>query len=160
MSNYRVDADVDFKEVNERVRAEIRRTVNALTLKLQRTIQEDMLTGQRLNVQSGRLRGSVSSKVEEDKDWIEGTVGAGGALVPYAFAHEFGLKGAMTIKAHLRMIKKVFGQPITPRQIMIKAHSRKVDMQERRFMRDSLDEVAKIVPKNIDAAIERGLSSE
>jgi len=27
-------------------------------------------------------------------------------------------------------------------------------------MRDSLDEVAKIVPKNIDAAIERGLSSE
>ncbi|EMD2133721.1 hypothetical protein VQX02_002431 [Acinetobacter baumannii] len=160
MSDYRVDADVDFNEVNERVRAEIRRTVNALTLKLQRTIQEDMLTGQRLNVQSGRLRGSVSSKVEEDKDWIEGTVGAGGALVPYAFAHEFGLKGAMAIKAHLRMIKKVFGQPITPRQIMIKAHSRKVDMQERRFMRDSLDEVAKIVPKNIDAAIERGLSSE
>ena len=160
MSDYRVDADVDFNEVNERVRAEIRRTVNALTLRLQRTIQEDMLTGQRLNVQSGRLRGSVSSKVEEDKDWIEGTVGAGGALVPYAFAHEFGLKGAMTIKAHLRMIKKVFGQPITLRQIMIKAHSRKVDMKERRFMRDSLDEVAKIVPKNIDAAIERGLSSE
>ncbi|MFV5466164.1 hypothetical protein [Acinetobacter towneri] len=160
MSNYRVDADVDFNEVNERVRAEIRRTVNALTLKLQRTIQEDMLTGQRLNVQSGRLRGSVSSKVEEGKDWIEGTVGAGGALVPYAFAHEFGLKGAVAIKAHLRMIKKVFGQPITPRQIMIKAHSRKVDMKERRFMRDSLDEVAKIVPKNIDAAIERGLSSE
>lgn len=160
MSDYRVDADVDFNEVNERVRAEIRRTVNALTLKLQRTIQEDMLTGQRLSVQSGRLRGSVSSKVEEDKDWIEGTVGAGGALVPYAFAHEFGLKGAMAIKAHLRMIKKVFGQPITPRQVMIKAHSRKVDMNERRFMRDSLDEVAKIVPKNIDAAIERGLSSE
>lgn len=160
MSDYRVDADVDFNEVNERVRAEIRRTVNTLTLKLQRTIQEDMLTGQRLNVQSGRLRGSVSSKVEEDKDWIEGTVGAGGALVPYAFAHEFGLKGAMAIKAHLRMIKKVFGQPITPRQIMIKAHSRKVDMKERRFMRDSLDEVAKILPKNIDAAIERGLSSE
>ena len=79
MSDYRGDADVDFNEVNERVRAEIRRTVNALTLKLQRTIQEDMLTGQRLNVQSGRLRGSVSSKVEEDKDWIEGTVGAGGA---------------------------------------------------------------------------------
>jgi len=111
-------------------------------------------------VQSGRLRGSVSSKVEEDKDWIEGTVGAGGALVPYAFAHEFGLKGSMAIKAHLRTIKKVFGRPITPRQTMIAAHSRKVDMKERRFMRDSLDEVSKIVPKNIDAAIERGLSSE
>lgn len=157
MSDYRVDADVDFNEVNDRVRAEIRRTVNALTFKLQRMIQEDMLTGQRLNVQSGRLRGSVSSKVEEGNDWIEGTVGAGGALVPYAFAHEFGLKGSLAIKSHLRTIKKVFGQAITPRQVMIKAHTRNVDMRERRFMRDSLDEVGKIVPRNIDAAIERGL---
>lgn len=158
MSDYRVDANVDFNEVNDRVRAEIRRTVSALTLKLQRMIQEDMLTGQRLNVQSGRLRGSVSSKVEEGSNWIEGTVGAGGALVPYAFAHEFGLKGSLAIKAHLRTIKKVFGQPITPRQVMIKAHSRSVDMLERRFMRDSLAEIGKIVPRNIDAAIERGLS--
>lgn len=160
MSDYRVDADVDFNEVNERVRAEIRRTVNALTLKLQRTIQEDMLTGQRLNVQSGRLKGSVSSKVEEGKDFIEGTVGAGGTLVKYAFVHEFGLKGALGIKAHLRMIKKAFGRPMTPRQVMIKAHSRQVDIRERRFMRDSLDQIAKIVPKNIDAAVERGLSNE
>ena len=158
MSDYRVGVDVDFNEVNDRVRAEIRRTVNALTLKLQRMIQEDMLTGQRLNVQSGRLRGSVSSKVEEGNGWIEGTVGAGGALVPYAFAHEFGLKGSLAIKAHLRTIKKAFGQPITPRQVMIKAHSRSVNMRERRFMRDSLDEISKIVPRNIDAAIERGVS--
>lgn len=160
MSDYRIDADVDFNEINDRVRAEIRRTVNALTLKLQRTIQEDMLTGQRLNVQSGRLRGSISSKVEDDKDWIEGTVGAGGALVPYAFAHEFGLKGSLSIKSHLRIMKKAFGKAITPRQVMIKAHSRNVNMLERRFMRDSLDQIAKIVPKNIDAAIERGLSIE
>ena len=160
MSEYRVDANVDFNEVNERVRFEIRRTVNALTLKLQRTIQEDMLTGQRLNVQSGRLRGSVSSKIEEGSDWIEGTVGAGGALVPYAPAHEFGLKGSLAIKSHLRTIKKVFGRPITPRQVMIKAHSRNVDLRERRFMRDSLDAIARIVPRNIDAAIQRGLSSE
>lgn len=158
MSDYRVDADVNFNEVNERVRAEIRSTVNALTLKLQRTIQEDMLTGQRLNVQSGRLRGSVSSKVEEDKEWIEGTVGAGGALVPYGFAHEFGLRGSLSIKSHLRMIKKAFGKPVAPRQVMIKAHTRNVNMRERRYMRDSLDEIAKIVPKNIDAAIERGIS--
>ncbi|RJN86055.1 hypothetical protein D3X61_15215, partial [Acinetobacter baumannii] len=87
MSDYRVDTQVNFDEMNNRVRFEIRRTVNALTLRLQRIVQEDMLSGQRLKVQSGRLRGSVSSKVDEDKDSIEGTVGAGGALVPYAPAH-------------------------------------------------------------------------
>jgi len=159
MSDYRVDTRVNFDEMNDRVRFEIRRTVNALTLRLQRTIQEDMLSGQRLNVQSGRLRGSVSSKVDEDKDSIEGTVGAGGALVPYAFAHEFGLKGSLGVKAHLRTIKQAFGRTISPVQVNIKAHSRKVKFSELRFMRDSLDMVAKIVPKNIDAAIQRGLAS-
>lgn len=160
MSDYRVDADVDFNQMNERVKAEIRRTINALTLKLQRTVQEDMLTGQRLKVQSGRLRGSVSSKVEEDKDIIEGTVGAGGAMVRYAFIHEFGLTGALGIKAHLRQIKQVFGRPISPTQIQVKAHTRNVRFPELRYMRDSLDLIAKIVPKNIDAAIQRGLKHE
>ena len=87
-------------------------------------------------------------------------MGAGGEFVSYAFIHEFGLKGSMAIKAHLRTIKKAFGRSITPRQVTVKAHSRKVNLRERRFMRDSLDDIGKIVPKNIDAAIERGLSSE
>lgn len=158
MSDNRVETRVNFDEMNDRIRFEVRRTINALTLRLQRIIQEDMLSGQRLNVQSGRLRGSVSSKVDEDKDSIEGTVGAGGALVPYAFAHEFGLKGSLGVKAHLRTIKQAFGRPISPVQVNIKAHSRKVKFNELRFMRDSLDIVAKIVPKNIDAAIQRGLA--
>lgn len=159
MSDYRVDAQVNFDEMNDRIKFEVRRTINALTLRLQRTIQEDMLTGQRLKVQSGRLRGSVSSKVDEDKDSIEGTVGAGGALVPYAFAHEFGLNGSLGVKAHLRTIKQAFGRPISPRQINVKAHSRNVRFKELRFMRDSLDMIAKIVPKNIDSAIQRGITS-
>lgn len=158
MSDIRVTASVDFDDMNERVRLEIRRTINALTLRLQRIIQEDMLTGQRLKVQSGRLRGSVSSKVEEGDDFIEGTVGAGGALVPYAFVHEFGLHATIGVKAHLRQIKQAFGKPITPRQVMVGAHSRNVKFRERRFMRDALGLVAPIVPKNIDAAIQRGLN--
>ncbi|QNH52281.1 hypothetical protein HWI77_05865 [Acinetobacter venetianus] len=158
MSDTRVDVQVDFDDTNDRIRFEIRRTINALTLRLQRTIQEDMLSGQRLKVQSGRLRGSVSSKVEEDKDWIEGTVGAGGALVPYAFAHEFGLNGSMGVKAHLRTIKQAFGRPISPTQVNVRAHSRNVRFRELRFMRDSLDMIARIVPKNIDAAIQRGVA--
>lgn len=158
MGDYRVDATVDFNQANDRVRAEIRRTINALTLKLQRTVQEDMLTGQRLNVQSGRLRGSVSSKVDEEGEVIEGTVGAGGSLVPYAPAHEFGLKGSISIKSHVRNIKQAFGRPITPRESMVKAHTRTVDLRERRFMRDSLDQIAQIIPQNINAAIQRGLN--
>lgn len=153
-----VDVHIQLNEENNRVKVEVRRTITALTLKLQRMIQEDMLSGQRLNVQSGRLRGSLASKVEETSGVIEGIVSAGGAHVKYAFIHEFGLSAAISIKEHLRHIKQAFGRPITPRDVLVKAHSRVVNFKERRFMRDSLDEIAKIVPKNIDKAIERGLN--
>lgn len=153
-----VDVHIQLNEENNRVKVEVRRTITALTLKLQRMIQEDMLSGQRLNVQSGRLRGSLASKVEETGGVIEGIVSAGGAHVKYAFIHEFGLSAAISIKEHLRHIKQAFGRPITPRDVLVKAHSRVVNFKERRFMRDSLDEIAKIVPKNIDKAIERGLN--
>ncbi|AMW78647.1 hypothetical protein AMD27_06950 [Acinetobacter sp. TGL-Y2] len=153
-----VDIRIHLNEENNRVKIEIRRTITALTLKLQRVIQEDMLSGQRLKVQSGRLRGSLVSRVEETGGLIEGIVSAGGAHVKYAFIHEFGLSGSLGIKEHLRHIKQVFGKPITPRDVLVKAHSRTVKFKERRFMRDSLDEIAKIVPKNIDKAIERGLN--
>lgn len=153
-----VDVHIQLNEENNRVKVEVRRTITALTLKLQRMVQEDMLSGQRLNVQSGRLRGSLASKVEETGGVIEGVVSAGGAHVKYAFIHEFGLSAAISIKEHLRHIKQAFGRPITPRDVLVKAHSRVVNFKERRFMRDSLDEIAKIVPKNIDKAIERGLN--
>lgn len=153
-----VDVHIQLNEENNRVKVEVRRTITALTLKLQRMVQEDMLSGQRLNVQSGRLRGSLASKVEETGGVIEGIVSAGGAHVKYAFIHEFGLSAALSIKEHLRHIKQAFGRPITPRDVLVKAHSRVVNFKERRYMRDSLDEIAKIVPKNIDKAIERGLN--
>lgn len=154
-----VDLRIDLNDQNNRIKHEIRRTITALALKLQRTIQQDMLSGQRLNVQSGRLRGSLVSRVEESNGVIEGIVSAGGAHVKYAFIHEFGLMGAVNIKSHLRQIKQAFGKPITPREVLVKAHSRNVQFRELRFMRDSLDEIARIAPKNINAAIQRGLGN-
>ena len=155
-----VDVQIHLNEENNRIKKEIRKTITALTLKLQRSIQEDMLSGQRLNVQSDRLRGSLVSRISESAEMFEGIVSAGGAHVKYAFIHEFGLAAAVNIKSHLRHIKQAFGKPITPKDVLVKAHSRTVNFKERRFMRDSLDEIGKIVPKNIEKAIERGLKNE
>ncbi|WP_173910748.1 hypothetical protein [Acinetobacter sp. Marseille-Q1618] len=155
-----VDVQIHLNDENNQIKTEIRKTITALTLKLQRTIQEDMLSGQRLNVQSGRLRGSLASRITESAEMFEGIVSAGGAYVKYVFIHEFGLAAALSIKSHLRRIKQAFGKPITPKDVLVKAHSRTIKFDERRFMRDSLDEIGKIVPKNIEKAIERGLKNE
>lgn len=155
-----VDIRVNLNDENARVRHEIRSTITALTLKLERTIKEDMLTGQRLRVQSGRLRGSLVSKVSDlSADVVEGVVTAGGAHVKYALVHEFGLVASVAIKQHLRQIKQAFGKAITPRAVMVQAHTRNVKFPEKRYMRDSLLEVAKIVPKNIEKAVERGIKN-
>lgn len=154
-----VDIRVNLNEENARIRQEIRRTIIALTLKLERTVKEDMLSGQRLNVQSGRLRGSIVSKVNDNSSTeIEGVVTAGGAHVKYALIHEFGLTAPLAIKQHLRQMTHAFGRPITPRAVTVQAHTRNVQFPEKRFMRDSLIEVAKIVPQNIEQAIQRGIN--
>ncbi len=127
---------VNFDEMNDRVRFEIRRTINALTLRLQRIVQERYVEWPTIERTVWPLAWIRFIKVDEDKDSIEGTVGAGGALVPYAPAHEFGLNGSMGV-AHLRTIKQAFGKPISPVQVNIKAHSRNVRFRKLRFMRDS-----------------------
>ncbi|OUY07007.1 hypothetical protein [Acinetobacter populi] len=160
MVDFTVDHRVRFDAENERVKAEIKRTIVALTGRLEEVVKRNLSSGSPyLKVDSGRLRGSVVGRVTEQVDQVKGAVSAGGSHVKYLFIHEFGLTAQVGIKAHLRQIKQAFGKPITPRQVMVGAHSRNVKFRERRMMRDALQEVAKIVPKNIDAAIQRGLNS-
>ncbi len=47
--------------------------------------------------------------------------------------HEYGFNGDVTVKAHLRMIKMAFGKSISPKQVSIKTHTRKVDLPEKSF---------------------------
>lgn len=153
-----VNVHIQLHDQNNRIKHEIRQTISALTQKMMGSVITK-LNGSYLKVGEGRLWQSVTNTVNVNENYIEGKVLAGGTYVKYTFIHEFGLTGAVNIKSHLRQIKQAFGKPITPRQVLVKAHSRNVQFRERRFMRDSLDEIAKIVPKNIDAAIQRGLSN-
>ena len=84
-------------------------------------------------------------------------MGAGGALVPYAPAHEFGLNGALGVKAHLRRLNRLLAdlfhlfrsilRPILGMFGLENCGSCVIHWIS-----------AKIVPKNIDAAIERGIA--
>jgi phage gpG-like protein len=99
------------------------------TIDLARYVKEQKLTGQVLNVRTGRLRRSITPKVEEKDDEIVGTVGTN---VRYARTHEFGFKGVVQVKAHERKIK---GKPI-----MVRAHARNMDIPARPFLNPSLQE--------------------
>ena len=71
----------------------IERGFRKLTLATEKTLKEDILRGQVLNVRSGRLRTSIGSLVRRSGRNIEGVVGSGvrsGRRVPYANIHETG----------------------------------------------------------------------
>lgn len=70
-----------------KVRVGIKSAVTRLTLQLLKTVKQDKLSGQVLNVRTGRLRRSINSDVLDDGISIIGSVGTN---VEYAKYHEFG----------------------------------------------------------------------
>lgn len=137
-----------------KLQTELSKSVTKLCLELTRRIKQDKLSGQVLKVKSGQLRRSVTFKV---KNTPAGPTGEVGTNLPYAKAHEFGFKGTVDIKSHLRMVKQAWGKPITPTQVAVSPHQRKVNMPERSFMRTALKEMEENIRVEMIEAVKRSM---
>ena len=129
----------------------IRSAMGRILLRLVRGVKENRLTGQSLHVRTGRLRRSIHSEMTGSATDVTGIVGTN---VQYAAAHEYGYQGSETVKAHLRNIKQAFGRAILPKQIMVSAHSRAVNLPERSFLRAELDAQQSQIVQDLNKAID------
>ncbi len=144
-----------FARIPGDVRSQLRFAVGRLVLRLQRKIQQEKLTGQVLKVRTGTLRRSISHAVVEQGDAIVGTASTN---VEYARVHEFGFKGPMPVKSHVRLVKQAFGRELkTPVWATVGAHTRNVDLPERSFMRSALAEMAPEIEEELRRAVEAGV---
>jgi hypothetical protein len=73
--------------------------------------------------------------------------------VSYARQHEYGFAGAVSVKAHLRMVKKAFGRSITPTQVHVRAHARNVVYPERSFLRSALKDMTPEILQALSSAV-------
>lgn len=112
------------------VRAELRKAIERQSFKLASKVKAQKLSGQVLNVRTGRLRRSINHRIEEHGARIVGHVGT---TVEYAKKHEFGLSSVVTVREHLRKAKG--GQSVT-----VRAHGQRVNLPERSFLRSALAE--------------------
>ena len=117
--------------------------MGVLVVALARKIKEEKLSGQVLNSggpgRTGRLRRSISPDVTETSTGVTGKVSTN---VEYASAHEYGFKGTVTVKEHLRMQVKAFGRPMrNPHKVIVRQHSANMNLPARSFMRTALDEM-------------------
>ena len=128
-------------------RQAIRVSIQRLTLRLLAKVKSDKLSGQVLNVRTGRLRRSINQRVTVKDNGVYGVVGTN---VKYGRVHEMG--GRVTVKAHLRMQRMAWGKRMkNARMVEVRAHV--VDYPERTFLRSALREMEPDVRRALREAL-------
>jgi hypothetical protein len=131
------------------------RTITKLGLDLQRRIQQDELSGQALAVRSGLLKSTIDLSLEQSGDRVTATIFSSSA---YARAHEFGFTGTVDVRASVRRVRQAFGRPISEKVINIRAHSRRMALPERSFLRSALEEMGPAIRDEVEAAVREALA--
>lgn len=130
-------------------------------------VKENKLTDNVLKVQTGRLRRSITYRVEKRGSEFIAYVGTN---VKYARAHELGFSGTVSVKAHVvkeskRKMTMAFGKPmknprtVTVSQHTVKQHSMKMNLKARPFLQPSLAENTPRIQNNLRAAVIKALKS-
>lgn len=149
-----------FGRVTPAVRAELVKGTGRIVLRLLTKVKLEKLSGQVLKVRTGRLRRSINQRVDASGDLITGSVGTN---VDYGRKWELGFKGTESVQQHMRTIKQAFGKPLKggPKQISVRAHTRRVNLPERSFLRSALQELAAagVIEAEYSAAVAAGLRS-
>ncbi len=139
-----------FKRQSQNVQDEVTRSIGQLTLRLTTKIKREYLSGQMLNVRTGRLRRSISPlPTTVEGNTVIGTVQAGGGSQPlvYAAIHEYG-GVILPVKADALRFK------IGNHWIF----SKKVTMPERSYMRAALKDMTPEIQTEFFDAVSRGVA--
>lgn len=137
-----------YEAIPAKLRAELKVGIGRACLRVQRKSKQDKLSGQVLQVRTGRLRRSINVKMRETQDAVVGTVGTN---VSYARPHEFGFQGVVTVREHLRQAK-------SGKSFRVRAHPRKVDLPERSFLRSALAELVPVIRDELQQATQRAIA--
>lgn len=163
-----------FQKMPERLRVELRVGVGRAALMVQKLTKEK-LSDQVLHVRTGRLRRSINVRQMEDAAEVKATIGTN---VSYAAVHEFGFTGTVNVKGHLRHatitakvrgIAKFDAKTMTLKKGRLKtvklrgaesqvmAHTRKVNVPERSFLRSALNQMRPEIKIEFQHAVQRAL---
>ena len=130
-----------FERLPDRLRARLLATMQRLGIQLAGIVESQKLSGHVLRNRTGHLRASIGAVASETEAEIATRVGIrGGPTIGYGRAHEFGFRGDVTVREHLRKLSQAWGRPVEPREITVGTHTRKVNLPERSYLRSALAE--------------------
>ena len=144
-----------LRAIPDAINAGLARAIAKLGIDLQRKVQEDELSGQVLSVRSGALTSSIGVEIDQSQRRITARIFSDS---DYAAVHEFGFSGEVNVRASLRRIREAFGRPIAEKTISVGAHSRRMLLPERSFLRSALEEMAPEIRDEVEAALRDALT--
>lgn len=144
-----------FRALPDGVLSRVADSIGRLILRLQRKVMQDKLTGQVLKVRTGTLRRSIDQRLVTDSDSVAGIVSTN---VKYGKAHEYGSDKTVTVREHLRLVKKAWGKELKhPVWATVKAHSMKQNLPERSFLRSALADMKPEIIADLNKAAAEGI---
>lgn len=136
----------DLGITRTRLLADIKTEIRRVAVDVTAHVKDRKLSGQVLKVQTGRLRRSVNLKVTESATGVEARVGTN---VEYARIHEFGFTGTVNVKEHMRKGKQAY---------TVRAHTRRVNLPERSFLRSSLSDMRQDIDQRIARVVGQSIA--
>jgi phage gpG-like protein len=151
-----IELKARFAALYPKARDAVRNAVSRLTIGLQNKVVSEKLSGQVLKNRTGTLRRSIIERVEESATSITGIVGTN---LVYAAAHEYGFQGTVNVREHTRRISQAFGRPIAPVEATVRAHSMRMNLPERSYLRSSLREYQPTIEDGLSSAVKEAVES-
>lgn len=145
-------------------RARLRETVHALGFALEAKVKTEKLAGQVLNRRSGRLARSINTRFDDTEQSSVATVGTN---LSYGRFWELGFSGTETVRAHTRRVssRNVRGWVVTSYNDVsrkkiaqgigyVRAHTRRVNVAARPFLRSALQDMRPTIRASIERAMQ------
>lgn len=139
--------------LSDKMRASLRDSMQRWWYRLQAQVVTTKLSGNPLHRRTGVLASSINvggaQTATEFTETDTQIIGRVGTKVRYGAIHENG--GTFAVPEHSRTITQVFGHPISPRIVMVRAHS--VTFPTRSFLRSTLRDMSTQIRDGIKADI-------
>jgi phage gpG-like protein len=158
MLNIQITGDRELiarlQSMPDAVRRALLKKVTSLANQLERKIKGEKLSGQVLNVVSGKLRASIFNEVTQTENSTIGKAASSGD-VKYAAIHEFG--GTIQIPEIVAKGKAVAFMQGGKMAFYKKVTAHTVMMPERSFMRSSLADMRDQITREMTEAVREGV---
>lgn len=144
-----------LRALPDAINSGLARSITQLGIDLRRNVRQDKLSGQVLRSRTGALKSSIDLRVDQGARIVSASVFTD---LRYGAAQEYGFAGTVSVGASLRWIREAFGRPIAEKTITVRAHSRRMDLAERSFLRSALEDMTPEIRDEVEAAIREAVT--